>query len=266
RNPVNRSQGISAWLHLYLFPDPNGRSGDRRISIEDIADAFQKGSMSTKSYSVPMDAVYSSGLGFCARQAGSTEARILGLTAEIRYDGWVSFCVPINVLPANRLSNEYDSLAEFIEILRSSNHQDVPVADLSSLSVSVIALLNQLLHLKDAVQDHRDLYAGFEVSGIQGVIPYVDSSSYLTRIKRFGLPVSHIENHRFPAGDPNIETLVELEYPPYDDSNDLHRAGARSLILAGPLLNLILAVTGATAGVDDIQLEDFRLNRHSSKD
>lgn len=267
RNPVLRDQGIGGWFHLYVFPDLSQRSSPDLLTVDKVADVFLKDRIGRTAMSVPMDAVYSSGMGVCARQAGSPNREILGLTVDIRIGGAASFCVPINVTSARDLAPRgYESVDEFHSMLEQSGLEKMLVADFSHLAVSVTALLNQLLLLKDSINDSRDLMAGFSIHGTRGSIPYLDSSAYVSRLKKYGFPTSHLDEIEYPGPQAEVDEMFRLKYlEAGSTANSPEKEQLRSVEFSLPILKFALAYAGVTTGLTDLDIGDLRFDQYPGK-
>jgi len=257
-DPTARRQGIDGWMQLYFFPDPNEPVKGRELCRNAMSEVFGADTESRLGLRAPMQSVYPSGLGYTARQTDENQPTILGMTAHVAFSGYTSFSIPISIQQIGAFDiSRYEHAASFVEHLTNRGYESVRVADFSKLIVAMAALINHYLQLKDLLEDDRPVIAGFKLSGLLGICPFVDSKFYVSNARTHGIPLLDIESVHLPSDEPSVDTLVKLNFVPLDESDANLSSHVRPYRFGYSLMAIALSCIGVSSFLDDAEMRVF---------
>ena len=250
-DPTVRDQGISSWLQLYLIPDPNTPVVGKELTTKIMAEIFGAKAGVLPGLRVPMNSIYPSAFGHTATQFGGSDPNIVGLSIHVSLTGNVCFCMPINLTPLHSFpTSNYKHGEKYVRFLAGKGYDQAVIADCSKMIVGMAAFMAQLLHLKDLLEDDRDMIAGFRLSGLLGACPFVDSEAYLSNIEEYGIPILEFDKSEFPSPRPSVDKLIRLKHLPLDKADLATSTQTRPYLYGHTLMSLALSCVGISGLFD----------------
>ncbi|MYC47485.1 MAG: ATP-binding protein [Chloroflexi bacterium] len=225
RSPeVSKGEDGTTFLHLAICSDPFQVLGHRYTG------SFPEFSDLMGSRPLPFDNIYTSQSGFVARQAQGNERRKRIFTWEFsrKCNSFVTFPLPslevpsLNSLRTSREIKEWSQYFHGVEFASRLAVDDLQYSRVLNLNILVTMLMGM-------VARHRSLAAQARINGpfflkarVENswrVVPFLDTTEYISHIDKFGIPVVQDADIEAPLGNwpEGFIRIPEINWSPVED-------------------------------------------------
>jgi hypothetical protein len=237
-------------LFVYLLPRPLPLAIDMQLALSQFASVMT--GQQEYLFSTSFNNVFLAADGYIARQTGSEDARSEGMTFRWFRDGAARLTLPIDILHPRPTSDSYPVYGEFLEACRSRGFED-RIADFSLCAVLLTALVGKCIKLRQSLGLASPFYAKAKLDDVWRMIPFVNMTSYVPHIRKWGIPLIQ-ESRVFAPPGVTPESLIVLDPAATLINGDPRSAG---LMTALPLASAILWAVGIGALEDPTNCKEF---------
>jgi hypothetical protein len=247
--PIKESNTDITCCHVFLMEDTTLSTPEYdldRLGFHEAVSVEVQGAMS-----IPLDNLYSTQDGYIGRHYMSDNDPLTELVS-LRWwrNGNVKFTIPINQITISSSAPINDPLLNtFVEMMGRHRDQYHWILNLDQWLLAFLTLTVRFVDIRTKLNSKAPIYGKIVFSNAKSRIPFVGMESYLSVVKRHGIPVSQDSVAMFPPGDPNDFTLLP-------DYQSLER-DERATRLIVPLIMGGLLSLGVTFDVDMTNLEPF---------
>jgi hypothetical protein len=236
-------------LFVYLLPTPLPLPIDMQLALSQFGSVMAE--QQEYLFSTNFNNVFPTTDGYIARQTGPQDPRSEGMTFRWFRDGAARLTLPINILHPRDTSASYPVYGEFLEACRSRGFQD-RIADFFLCAVLLTALAGKYIKLRQSLGLANSFYAKAKLDDVWRMIPFVNMTSYVAHIKKWGIP--RIQERRiFAPPDVTPESLIVLD----PTANLIMRIRIRLGYDALPLAGTVLWAVGIGALADRTDMNEF---------
>lgn len=181
------------WLHCALTPDPKHSRRPRLIKLSE----FRKLILSQHPGSISLPDVYSSALGFVARNHREQAApHGAALALEYGLDGSVYITIPLSSSSVeegheNRSFLNRNNGIRFINILKKSSLGSARVIDCTYIVTSLLGMHVHIQQILAAAEVSDKYLARVQMKNVFRCVPFFDSEAYLNFCIEHSIPIIH---------------------------------------------------------------------------
>lgn len=251
--PLPESMSNSSWAYIYFRPDENQPKPSKQLTFDEFNEIVTNSNNKIQGAFAPMDAVYASPGGFTARQTKNNNPTLPTLTFRWWHDGTARLEIPLNKYSLKALLEskaKYKHAEEFCTLAYQLNFEQTTLVDYSWLLRATSGLANIHLHLSQKLEDNRDIFSCFVLKNISYTSPFLDTNQYLSRIKKFSLPLT-VDNEIRQPFEPNQNNMFCHKFHGVADQPEEIAKQAKPLIFVAPLIFWILQSVGAIQKIED---------------
>ena len=208
RSPIiSKGEDDQPYLHLIICSDPFEVLGHT------YKGEFMDFSNVMMAKSLPFDNIFTSAEGFVARQAANNRTFNRLLTWEFSQQCHSFVTCPVAVLQPDFENPVVDAYSEWINFVEEIRNQDL-------LSARILDLNYMVMVCSAVIGRHRQLALEADVSGpffvkarlenVWRTVPFLDLSSYLDHINKFGCPLVQDADTLVPIGT-SVESFIQLD-------------------------------------------------------
>jgi hypothetical protein len=259
-------QANSAWAFVYLVPDLRGTPVDRMLPFETFRRLASNPSDNIPGVTISLDSVHSRSMGYIGRHIADNDPKFGTLSFHWWHDGVARLDIPLNTWkPTEFLTSDrrYKHLSKFVGEMNARRHNDTDICDFSMIVLSVSALLNLYNHLRSSINDHRALFAAFELRNVLYKVPFFNSAAYVSRCGANGIPIITERTIVFPE-QPYFDNMIELDAVANvgDDQQPTNPALVPH-VMAAPLVTAIMHATGIVPDIDTFATDGEMWSNHT---
>ena len=155
--------------------------------------------------SIPIQSVYTTGLGWVGRQTATANTIDSPAFTWIIRGGWREIWWPLVVYQPDDVTGVSNMLPtgpaadRFIEELHRHKLKKIRVVDLSNILRAMTVIAQTNLRLDEAMGLDDKLHVRLELGNVRGCIPFFGSEAILEGHKRSGLPLQLVSNAHVPS-------------------------------------------------------------------
>lgn len=187
-------QQSTPWVHIYFKPAEGQPGPKKKLTFNDFSKIIRNKNHEVDGMHAPMQAIYTTVGGYIARQTSKNNPNLALLTFRWWNDGRARLDIPLNQYDLDSFSENkerYKYSAQYCNLARELGYEDTKVVDYSILLLAAACLTNVYIHMLEHIEDDRDTYSCFTVRNVFHTSPYIDTISFINRLKNNSIPLTH---------------------------------------------------------------------------
>ena len=241
------------FAHIYFKPSDGQLPPKKKLEFDEFVRIVTNSDKKIFGVHAPMQAINTTVNGFVARQIEGNDPSLASLSLNWWHDGTVRFDIPLNVYDFSRFLDTHETnkyAKQYCQLAHSNGYQEMKIVDYSIFFQTATSLVNCYLHMLDSTDDKRDVFSCFTLRNVFQTSPFVDSKTFIERIKKFSLPLTSEQDIVFPR-------------EPTEDNMFLHKAETRfsnytnnetyqpiPYCFASPVIYMVFSSVGLVSDVD----------------
>ena len=253
KTPVlSKGESETSFVHLFLFIDPLGASGQRaELTFDRFRELMSKPQSFGLELSLPFDNFFTMSDGLVCRQIGINSPFNMVLTWGYYSNGSALISIPVSSWrvpladyshPSDKVSffDGYEHGPDTIGYLKGAKYDAGYLLDINNLFFGVSATIAQYGKLAEESGLKGQIYAKAVTENTWRRIPFLDTKSYLRHVAENGFPLIQFDKEFAPPGD----TFESLRIIDPNEKLDGLPPGYSVLLKAAPFLADIVHALG----------------------
>lgn len=196
-------------IYVHILSNPCFNKRFSRIDYDSFREVFLR--LRSEEIFMPMDSIHSVSGGLMAKQTTNNDP--LGIVPSIRWwhAGNALITIPLNLLDGNtpnKANHDYVHLNDFLSELQKQGLANASVCDFNYFLSVLLSLYAQLTNIYRQTNNRERLHASFSLENAQKMIPFIDDSEYLERVKNLGASLIEDRFVRFPRNWDDEDLLI----------------------------------------------------------